>query len=118
MARGGRLAAEGQFGPAGELIQAAIGIMNRAVVLAPADLDVRLIRGLSYGAFPAFYKLSATARDDLEAAIQHPKFESLPKDRRDRVLELLDRLKLQANGGVASWPDRFPNVAPDTSPIL
>src|SRR5438876_3686207 len=112
MKRVATLAAQGQFVAATELVQAAMKDMDRAVSLAPNDLEVRFARGLAYAAFPPYYGKADIARDDLKAAVAEPQFASLPEDQRNRVLQALD--KLSASGR----PDRFPKIPADTSPVV
>lgn len=89
LARGGLLAGQGQYGAANEAIQSAIADMDRAVVLASDNLEVRLARGFAYGAFPPYLNKSSVAREDLETATRHPGFSALPKDQRARAFQLL-----------------------------
>jgi tetratricopeptide (TPR) repeat protein len=89
MARVGILAAQSKFGPASELAQTAMADMDRAVSLAPKDLDVRLTRGFTYSAFPAYYDKAAIAREDLQIATRDPQFASLAKDLRSHALQAL-----------------------------
>lgn len=79
------LAAQGKMGPSIELFQAGMADMDRAISVAPERLDLRLARGLAYANFPALYKLAGTVRDDLEIAVQHAGFRSLPSDQRARA---------------------------------
>jgi heme-degrading monooxygenase HmoA len=113
LARAGALAQQGQFGPANEAMRAGMTEMDRAVALAPDRLDLRITRGLAYGAFPAFLNTHDQARADLERAVHHPDFGALPQAQRDRVSHLLASLA-DAN----ARPDRFPNISPDVSPII
>jgi len=112
MKRVATLAAQGQFVAATELVQAAMKDMDRAVSLAPNDLEVRLARGLAYAAFPPYYSKADIARDDLKSAVAEPQFANLPEDQRNRVLQAFD--KLSASGR----PDRFPKIPADTSPVI
>jgi tetratricopeptide (TPR) repeat protein len=89
LSQGGGLAAQGEYARANEVIQSATADMDRAVLLAPEDLDVRLTRGLAYGAFPPYLNKAAVARDDLQAAIRHARFPALPKDQRARAFQSL-----------------------------
>jgi tetratricopeptide (TPR) repeat protein len=116
LARGGGLAAAGQISTAVAMIQAAMADMDRAVSLAPDQLDVRLTRGLAYAGFPAYYSKADTARADLEAARADRQFASLPEARRTRAMQALERLKTPALADVHR--DRFPNIPADTAPIL
>src|SRR5690348_3282387 len=68
MKRVAALAAQGEFVAATELVQAAMKDMDRAVSLAPNDLEVRIACGLAYTAFPPYYGKADIARDDLKAA--------------------------------------------------
>jgi hypothetical protein len=79
MKRVAALAAQGQFVAATELVQAAMKNMDRAVSLAPGDLEVRMARGLTYAAFPPYYGKADIARDDLKAAAAQPQFADLPE---------------------------------------
>lgn len=115
--RGGRLAAQGQFGPATELIQSGIADMNRAVGIAPDQIEIRLTRGLSYAPFPAFYNLESVAREDLESTTRHPEFTALSQEVQDRVSQGLSRLQASATRA-ASHPDRFPSIASTLSPVI
>jgi len=112
MKRVAALAAQGQFVTATELVQAAMKDMDRAASLAPNDPEVRVVRGLAYAAFPAYYGKADIARDDLKAAVAQPQFANLSEDQRNQVLQALE--KLSAPGR----PDRFPNIPADTSPIV
>ena len=89
MARVGILAAQAKFGTASEMAQSAMGDMDRAVSLAPNDLDVRLTRGFTYAAFPPYYNKAAMAREDLESATHHHEFANLGKEARSHALQAL-----------------------------
>jgi tetratricopeptide (TPR) repeat protein len=86
-ARGMIAATNGAVGNA--LFGAGAADMDHAVGLAPERLDVRLIRGWTYGAWPAFVGKAAVAREDLEKAVGHPRFGSLPRDQRARTFQIL-----------------------------
>ena len=110
--RGGQLAAAGQFAAATQMIEEGMADMNRAVMLAPSQLDVRLTRGLTYAAFPSFYNLAPEARADLGVVSRDPGFVGLTEAQRQRVTEMLGRV------ASARRADRFPNIPEDTSPVI
>lgn len=112
-AQAGSLAARGEFGPASEMIQEAMAEMDRAVSLAPNEIQVRLARGLAYSAFPKFYEKAAVAREDLETAMHDPTFQDLSVEQRARVTQALARVT-ESDVHV----DRFPNISADTSPLV
>src|SRR5262249_115673 len=89
LGRVGVLAMQGKFADSAELTQSAMATMDRAVSLAPDNLDIRFARGSSYGPLPAYLYKADIARDDLEAVARHPQFQTLPKDRRARTFQLL-----------------------------
>ena len=114
--RGGQLASTGQFAAAAQMIQDGMGDMNRAVMIAPSQLDVRLTRGLTYAAFPGFYNLGPTAREDLDAVSRDAGFPRLTEAQRQRVSQMLERLT-SAPGVGGNRPDRFPQIPADASVI-
>lgn len=144
----GTLAQSGKFGPANELMQEATADMDRAVSLAPDQLDLRLMRGMSYGHFPPFLNKGAIAREDLEIATRHPQFAALAKERRARVFLVLGMVQTNTGNAagaaqsfqaaidadpesetatnararlktpVSARPDRFAKVPTDTSPLI
>jgi heme-degrading monooxygenase HmoA len=90
--------------------------MDRAAALAPADLTVRVTRGLTYVEFPVYYNKRTVASEDLEAVVGHPDFGILPQALRDRIVNALERAK--ASGTLTTRPDRFARVAATTSPVI
>ena len=116
--RGGRLASTGEFTAGAQMIQDGIGDMNRAVAIAPSQLDVRLTRGLTYAAFPGFYNLGPTAREDLGIVSRDAGFPRLTEAQRQRVSQMLERLHSEAAGVSGNRPDRFPQIPADTSPVI
>lgn len=70
----GLIARQGRFGPSGNVLNEASADLDAAVAMAPDNLQVRTLRGLSYAAFPSFLNKGMLARDDLEAVVHHPKF--------------------------------------------
>src|SRR5262249_13471952 len=115
LTRSGPLAQQGKFAEANALMQDGMAEMDRAVSLAPRCFELRLMRGMMYGSMPTFLNKAATAREDLELAVGHPEFNTLPQDRRDRVVALLGRLR---QTGPSVRPDRFPNVPAEASPLI
>jgi DNA-binding LytR/AlgR family response regulator len=87
----GVLALRTSFGSASTSFDSGISDMDRAVSLAPTDLSVRVARGVAYAEFPDFYNKKAIARQDLETAMAHPDYGSLPKALRSRVEHALKR---------------------------
>lgn len=70
----GWIAGQGRFGPSGVVLNEASADMDAAVAMAPDNLQVRMLRGLSYAAFPSFLNKGMLARDDLESVVHHPNF--------------------------------------------
>jgi heme-degrading monooxygenase HmoA len=112
----GALAQQGQFGPANELLQSAMADMDRAIALAPGDIDLRLARGIAYGLFPSYLNKGDVARADLEIAARDPTFQASTDAQHTRATQILERLR--GAGGAHAHPDRFPNIAADASPII
>jgi heme-degrading monooxygenase HmoA len=83
--RARRLVIQGQIASSVTLFQSGIVDMDRAVNAAPDRLDLRVIRGLAYGPFPALYNLAPVVRGDLETAVRHPDFDTLPVEQRVRT---------------------------------
>jgi hypothetical protein len=73
-----------------ELFKSGTSDMDRAVLLAPDELRVRLTRGLYYMEFPSSYGKRDVARADLEFSVVHPMFNALPARVRERVLKGLE----------------------------
>ena len=113
--RSGPLAQQGKFAEANALMQDGMAQMDRAVSLGPDSLELRLMRGMTYGSMPPFLNKTATAREDLEFAVGHPEFNNLAQNSRDRVLALLGRLR---ETDASARPDRFPKVPADASPLI
>jgi tetratricopeptide (TPR) repeat protein len=63
--------------------------LDKAATLAPARLDVRLIRGWTYGVWPAYAGKAGVAREDLELTVKQSEFGSLPADQRARAFQVL-----------------------------
>ena len=116
--RAGQMAAAGQFAAATQMIEDGMADMNRAVMLAPSQLDVRLTRGLTYAPFPSFYNLAPMAREDLGVVSRDPGFVGLSEAQRQRVAEMLGRVASAGTGVASSRADRFPNIPEDTSPVI
>src|SRR6185503_6894861 len=93
MAESGKLAQEGKFAPANELMQAAMADLDGAVALEPEEIELRTRRGLMYGSFPPFLNKGEVAREDLEMVVHHAKFAALTEAQRQRVLGMIARLK-------------------------
>jgi heme-degrading monooxygenase HmoA len=83
--RARRLVIQGQIASSVTLFQSGIVDMGRAVNAAPDRLDLRVIRGLAYGPFPTLYNLTPIVRGDLETAVRHPDFDTLPVEQRVRI---------------------------------
>jgi hypothetical protein len=107
----GVLALSTSFDRAGTFFDAGISDMDRAVSLAPADLSVRVARGVTYAEFPDFYNKRAIARQDLETAMDHPDYAHLPESLRIRVERALKRTTDSAK-------DRLNQVPTTVSPIM
>ena len=86
-ARGMIAATNGQFG--NTLFGAGAADMDHAVGLAPERLDVRLIRGWTYGAWPVSVGKAGVAREDLEIAVRHAQFGGLPRRERAHAFQVL-----------------------------
>ena len=88
----GFIARQGRFGPSGEVMNKAIVDLDAAVVLAPDNLQVRMLRGSSYAEFPSFLNKGTLAREDLEVVVHHPTFASQSSATRARVYFTLGRV--------------------------
>jgi hypothetical protein len=102
-----------------EHFQSGMADMDSAVSIAPDDVMVRIVRGLSYVEFPPFYNKQAVAREDLEAALAHPLYATLSQPLRDHVLKALERARgARVDSQQSERPDRFLQVASTISPIM
>ena len=113
--RSGWYAQNSKFGPAQQVLAEAFADLDRAVELRPNDGDLRLKRARIYARFPDFLGKSGTARQDLQALIQRPDFESKPVKARAETRLLLGQLLTRA-GEVAEARQQFEMVkalAPD-----
>lgn len=112
MAESGKLAQDGKFGQATELMQAAMADFDSAVAMEPDTIELRAKRGVMYGSFPPYLNKSDVARADLEWVAQHATFGSLTEAQRQRVLGMIARLRSTEK------PDRFAGVPKETSPVI
>jgi hypothetical protein len=96
------LALQTSFDTATTLFDAGIADMDRAVTLAPADLAVRVARGVTYAEFPDFYNKRAIARRDLEMAVAHSDYSRLPEALRARIERALKRTADSAKDGASA----------------
>jgi len=71
------------------LFSAGAADMDQAVGLAPDRLDLRLIRGATYAAWPPYMGRAPVAREDLEKATRHEQFGDLPANERARTFHAL-----------------------------
>src|SRR5215472_9227495 len=108
MAQAGALAQQGKFAPANELITAASAEIDRAVAMAPDDIELRARRGLLFARFPYLPGRAATSAQDLRFVKDHPRFKDLPAPLRARVEQAL----------AGTHPDRFPQVPAEASPVV
>jgi tetratricopeptide (TPR) repeat protein len=102
----GWIARQGRFGPSGEVMNKATVDLDAAVVLAPDNLQVRMLRGSSYAEFPSFLNKGTLARDDLEVVVHHSTFASQSRATRARVYFTLGRVYAAAGESEkarASW---------------
>lgn len=103
-----------------EYFQTGMSDMDRAVSIAPDDVIVRVIRGISYVEFPPYYNKRAVAREDLDVVLAHPAYGSLSETLRARVVKARNRVN---DASVDRQPqaeriDRFPRIAGAISPIM
>jgi tetratricopeptide (TPR) repeat protein len=102
----GWIARQGRFDVSGEVMNKAIVDLDAAVVLAPDNLQVRMLRGSSYAEFPSFLNKGTLARDDLEVVVHHRSFASQSNATCARVYFLLGRVYSAAGESEkarASW---------------
>lgn len=110
MREAGALAQQGKFVPANELIVAASAEMDRAILLAPDNVEFRARRGVLYSYTPYVPGRAQIATGDLKFARAHARFGDLPEDLRTQVSQRLAAL--------TEHPDRFPLVPDQTSPLI
>jgi len=102
------LVQQGNLGPTYELIHQAIDDMDRAVSMAPDNINIRARRGLMYIGMTTIPGIAEVSAEDLGIVSADPRFGELSEVLRQAV---------QKQVGILH-PDRFPRVAADTSPIL
>jgi tetratricopeptide (TPR) repeat protein len=71
------------------LFQRGMSDMDRAIRLAPEELDLRLVRGWMFAPWPPIVGTSRIAIDDLERVVRHPKFKSLSGEQRAHTFDAL-----------------------------
>jgi len=110
MRQAGSLAQRGDFGPANELINAAAERMDRAVQMAPENLEFRVRRGVAYSFLSYLPGKARIAVEDLKFATTNPKFNDLPDDLRQQAVLRLASL--------TTHPDRFPGIPESAAPLV
>jgi heme-degrading monooxygenase HmoA len=108
MQQAGALAQQGKFAPANELVTVASAELDRAVALAPDDLELRARRGLLFSRMPYLPGKAAQSKQDLLFVKDHPKFQELPESLRTSVVATL----------AGAHRDRFPQISDGTSPVI
>jgi heme-degrading monooxygenase HmoA len=108
MRQAGGLAQQGKFAPANELIGAASAEFDRAVEMAPDDIELRARRGLAYARMAFLPGKAEISAADLRLVRNDPGFESLPADLRASVSAVVE----------GTPRDRFPQVPADTAPVI
>ena len=110
MRQAGALAQRGDFGPANELITAAAEEMDRAVQLAPENVEFRARRGVAYSFQSYLPGKAQIALEDLKFATTSPNFSDLHDDLRQQAIRQLASL--------TTHPDRFPGIPDSTTPLV
>ena len=110
MRQAGALAQRGDFGPANEMINAAAVGMDRAVQMAPENLEFRARRGVAYSFLSYLPGKEQIALEDLKIATASPDFSDLPDDLRRQAIRQLASLTTR--------PDRFPGIPDSTTPLV
>lgn len=110
----GKLAQEGKFVEAQQIMNAAFTDLDSALAAEPKNLIMRMKRGSLYYNLPEFMNKRATAKEDLALVVQHPEYLTLPDATRTKI----GNARKAMGVGESTPRDRFPLIGDNVSPLI